>query len=75
MSTANDSEVVGCGHERTLLCLYFHFGRRECPRGRRLLTVPKFLSITGWQLLSFLPLCYLELFSKITVPELFLISL
>ena len=44
MFTANDSEVVDCGLEITLLSS-FHSGQRECSCSRRRLTVPKLLSI------------------------------
>ena len=47
MLSANESEVVDCGHELTLLLSLFHFGRRECPCRRRRPTVPKLLSIIG----------------------------
>ena len=46
MFTVNDSEVVDCGHELTLLLSLFLFLRRECPSSRRRPTVPKLLSIT-----------------------------
>ena len=45
MFTANESEVVGCGHELNLLLASFSFLVAECPCSRRRLTVPKLLSI------------------------------
>ena len=41
MFTVNDSEVIDCSHELTLLLSSISFCRRECPCSRRRPTVPK----------------------------------